>query len=225
MSRTDIAQRIEAAGVIAILRLADAERIADIAEALAAGGIQILELTMTTPGALDGIAQLTSRLPASTVVGAGTVLDADAARACIDRGARFIASPVCRPELIDACHHHDTVVMPGCLTPTEILIAWSAGADFVKVFPASVVAPAYLRDVHGPLPDVQLIPTGGIRIADAAQWLRAGAAAIGVGGALVDAAAVAAGSLNTITVAAQRLVAAVRDARNDGRRAPWSEAR
>jgi 2-dehydro-3-deoxyphosphogluconate aldolase/(4S)-4-hydroxy-2-oxoglutarate aldolase len=180
---------------------------------------------MTTPGALDGIARLAARMPSSAIVGAGTVLDADVASACIDRGAQFIVSPVCRPPLIETCHRHDVVVMPGCLTPTEIVTAWSGGADFVKVFPASVVTPAFIRDVHGPLPGVKLIPTGGIRIDEAADWLRAGAAAVGIGGALVDAKAVAAGDLSALTVAAQRLVAAVRDIRIEGPAAPSGDLR
>jgi len=213
MSRADIAQRIEAAGVIAILRLAHAGRVAEIADALGAGGIHILELTMTTPGALEEIARLAARLSSTAIVGAGTVLDTEVATACIDRGAQFIVSPVCRPALVETCHRHDRVVMPGGLTPTEVLNAWSAGADFVKLFPASAVTPAFVREVHGPLPGVKLIPTGGIRIDEAARWLRAGAVAVGVGGALVDAKAVAAGDLSAVTVAAQRLVATVRDVR------------
>lgn len=225
MSRADTAERIEAAGVIAILRLADAARIADVADALVAGGIHILELTMTTPAAVDGIAQLAARLSSSAIIGAGTVMNATVATACIDAGAQFIVSPVCRPALVEIGHRRDRVVMPGCLTPTEIDAAWSAGADFVKLFPASAVAPTFIREVHGPLPGVKLIPTGGIRIDDAAPWLRGGAAAVGIGGALIDARAVAAGNLTAVTLAAQRLVAVVRAARNEGVPASSGDAR
>ena len=156
------------------------------------------------------MARLASALP-TVVFGVGSVLDTEAARAAVDAGARFVVSPVCRTALIDACHGRDVVVMPAGLTPTEILTAFEAGADFVKVFPAGAVGTSFIRDIKGPLPDVRLVPTGGIGIDNAAEWLRAGASAVGVGSALVDRNAVAAGDFQALTIAARRLVGVVGD--------------
>jgi 2-dehydro-3-deoxyphosphogluconate aldolase/(4S)-4-hydroxy-2-oxoglutarate aldolase len=156
------------------------------------------------------IGRLTASLSSDLVVGAGTVIDADTAHAAIDAGARFVVSPVFRRALLDACRARGTAVIPGCCTPTEILDAWEAGADVVKVFPAASLGPGFIKDVRAPLPQVKLMPTGGVSIDNAGEWLRAGAVAVGIGSALVDAAAVRAGAFETLTARAARLVARVR---------------
>jgi 2-dehydro-3-deoxyphosphogluconate aldolase/(4S)-4-hydroxy-2-oxoglutarate aldolase len=213
VNRGGVARQIAEEQVIAVVRLRSASMLRDVVEALVEGGIRIVELTMTIPGALHEIRQLATSLPASVVLGAGTVVDTETAVAAIDGGARFIVSPVCRTALIAECHRRDAVIMPGCFTPTEILSAWEAGADFVKVFPASALKPSFIRDVRAPFPDMRLVPTGGIGIDDAVEWLGAGAAAVGVGGALLDPHAIGTGNFHVLTAAAQRLVGQVRKAR------------
>ncbi len=211
MSRAGIASAITAARVMAVLRLPTSTRLHDVVQALVDGGLRVIEITMTVPDALREIERLAASLPASVLLGAGTVVDSATAAAAIDAGARFVVSPVCRPALIDACHQREVVMMPGCLTPTEILTAHEAGADFVKVFPASAVRPSFITDINGPFPGIKLVPTGGIGIDHAAEWLRAGAAAVGVGGGLIDRRAVAAGDWRALTEAATRLTRNVRD--------------
>ena len=209
MSRTATVAQIQRDRVIAILRLANPAGAAPVIAALVAGGLTLIEITMTVPGALELIAATSRTLPAGVVLGAGTILDVETARRAIDAGARFIVSPVCRIALVAACHERDVVIVPGGYSPTEILAAADAGADFVKVFPARSLAPSFIRDIREPLPHVQLIPTGGITADNAGDWLRAGAAAVGVGGALLDRAAIAAGRFEVLTAAAQRLMSAL----------------
>ncbi len=215
MSRTAVVDAIERAGVIAIIRMNDAAPLAHVVAALVAGGVQALEITMTMPGAVDLIRTIGPRLPAGFLLGAGTVVDAATTHAVIDAGAQFVVSPVLRHEVIAAAHERDVAVFPGCFSPTEILEAWDAGADIVKVFPATALGPSFFKDVRGPLPQVKLMPTGGVTIDNAGEWIRAGAVAVGVGGALLDARAIAAGTFSVVTANAQRLVANVQSARRD----------
>ena len=212
-ARLNVGTAIEQAGVIAVIRIKEAERLPEIADALADGGVRVLEVTMTVPGAVDLIRALAPSLRPGVLLGAGTVLDGDTASRVIDAGARFVVSPVFKPELIEVCHRHDVPVMPGCFSPTEILAAWEAGADFVKVFPATALGPSFFRDVRGPLPTVKLIPTGGVTLDNAGEWIRAGAAAVGVGTALLDAKAISAGDYGVIRTNAARIVANVNSAR------------
>ena len=209
MTRSDTIAEIERLGVVAVVRLHDGGAVPALVQALAAGGVRAVEVTMTVPGALEVIRQLASSAPAGSVIGAGTVLDPDTASRAIDAGARFVVSPVFRPAIIEASHRRDVPACPGCYTPTEILNAWDAGADIVKVFPASTLGPSFLNDVRAPLPQVKLMPTGGVTIENAGDWLRAGAIAVGIGSALVDARLVAAGDFAAITERAARLVANV----------------
>jgi 2-dehydro-3-deoxyphosphogluconate aldolase/(4S)-4-hydroxy-2-oxoglutarate aldolase len=209
-TRTDVVARVEQERVVAVLRLDDPGLLSAVIDALAAGGVRVFEITMTVPRAIEMIGRLTASLSRDLVVGAGTVIDADTAHAAIDAGARFVVSPVFRRALLDACRARGTAVIPGCCTPTEILDAWEAGADVVKVFPAASLGPGFIKDVRAPLPQVKLMPTGGVSIDNAGEWLRAGAVAVGIGSALVDAAAVRAGAFETLTARAARLVARVR---------------
>src|SRR5688572_17700532 len=213
MSRTQTTARIEREGIVAVIRLESADVLAGVVDALAAGGVRVIEVTMTVPGAIAAIGRLASSVADDVLIGAGTVLDPETARQAIDAGARFVVSPVFRPATIAACHALDVPAIPGCYTPTEILNAWEAGADIGKVFPANGLGPSFLKDVRAPLPQVKLMPTGGVSIDNAGDWLRAGAVAVGVGGALVDARLVAAGDLAALTGRAARIVANVRAAR------------
>jgi 2-dehydro-3-deoxyphosphogluconate aldolase/(4S)-4-hydroxy-2-oxoglutarate aldolase len=168
---------------------------------------------MTTPGALAAIAQASRELGKSALVGAGSVLDAETARAAILAGARFIFSPVLNLDVIQMAHRYDCVAIPGAMTPTEIFTAWSAGADVVKVFPANHFGPQYLRDVHGPLPQVKLTPTGGVDLTTAADWIKAGAVAIGVGSSLVKKELINGGKWDELSALAKQYVDIVATAR------------
>jgi 2-dehydro-3-deoxyphosphogluconate aldolase/(4S)-4-hydroxy-2-oxoglutarate aldolase len=213
LDRTATVRAIEAFGVIGVIRLKAAGRLQSVADALAAGGVRALEVTMTVPGAVDLIRQLAPALPDGFLLGAGTVLDAATAHAVIDAGASFVVSPVLRPEVIDACHEREVVAVPGCFSPTEILAAHERGADIVKVFPSTSLGPTFIKDVLGPLPHVKLMPTGGVTIENAGAWIAAGAVAVGLGSALVSAALVEQGRFDIVTDNARRVVAAVKAAR------------
>ena len=210
MHLTDIVARIERERIVAVIRLDDPQKLRAVVDALAAGGVRVFEVTMTVPRAIELIGQLVSGLGDDVLIGAGTVVDAPTARAAIDAGARFVVGPVFRRDVIDACHDRGVPAMPGCLTPTEILDAWDAGADIVKVFPSTSLGPTFIKDVRAPLPQLKLMPTGGVTIDNAADWLRAGAVAVGVGSALVDAGVVKSGDFASITSRAERLVANIR---------------
>jgi 2-dehydro-3-deoxyphosphogluconate aldolase/(4S)-4-hydroxy-2-oxoglutarate aldolase len=214
--RQQTIQQIEQCGVVAVIRLQDPDRLKGVIDALGKGGVRAIEVTMTVPRAIQLIDAIAPTLPDGVVIGAGTILDPETARAAILAGARFVVGPVFNPAVIELCHRYDVAVMPGCFTPTEILQAWEAGADVVKVFPATALGPSYFKDIRGPLPQVKLMPTGGVSIDNAGDWIAAGAVAIGVGTAMVDAKAVAGGDWATITQKASRFVEAVRRARENG---------
>jgi 2-dehydro-3-deoxyphosphogluconate aldolase / (4S)-4-hydroxy-2-oxoglutarate aldolase len=213
MAPTDIVQAIEQIGVVAVIRLKDPPRLRAVVDALVEGGVRALEVTMTVPRAIEVIAELAAALPAGLLLGAGTVFDAATARLAILAGAQFVVSPVFRPEIIAMSHRHGVAVMPGCFSPTEILTAWEAGADVVKVFPATALGPGFLKDIRGPLPQIKLMPTGGVTVDNAGDWIRAGAVAVGVGTALLDPAAIAAGQYDVIVAKARRIVSNVQLAR------------
>jgi 2-dehydro-3-deoxyphosphogluconate aldolase/(4S)-4-hydroxy-2-oxoglutarate aldolase len=211
--RRALVERVERAGIVAIIRMKDPGKVRAVFDAIGEGGVRVIEVTMTVPGAIELIRQLAASLPQGFVLGAGTVLDADTARRVIDAGARFVVSPVFRRDVITACHELDAAVMPGCFTPTEILDAWDMGADVVKVFPATALGPTFIKDVRGPLPQVKLMPTGGVTLDNAGDWIRAGAVAVGVGTALLDTAAIAGGNYAALRANAAKIVAGVRAAR------------
>jgi len=212
LTRADVMRRIEQTGVVAVVRLTDAAVGRDVANALMAGGVTAIEITMTVPGAVELIEELSRTLP-QALIGAGTVTDPATAREVIDAGAKFVVSPVFRPGVVEACHERGVPACPGCFSPTEILSAWEMGADLVKVFPATSLGPGYIKDLRGPFPSLKLMPTGGVSQANAAEWIRAGAVAIGAGSSLVDAGAVAARQFATITANARAFVDAVKGAR------------
>lgn len=215
LNREQVLRQIQKVGLVPVLRAPSAELATRAAAAIEAGGLPILEVTMTVPDALEVIRAVVKSSGGRVLVGAGTVLDAETAHACIGAGAQFIVSPALDLKTIEACRRDGVVVIPGALTPTEIVTAWRAGADVVKVFPCSSVGgPKYLSALRGPLPQIKLIPTGGVSLATAADFLAAGAFALGVGGDLCDIPALANGRPEVITQNTRNYVAAVAQARS-----------
>jgi len=204
---------IEQDGVIAVVRLDDLSKAVPLTEALVAGGVRAVEFTFTNPAAGEAIAATSATLGSRALIGAGSVLDAETARVAILAGARFVVTPTVSLSTIEICNRYGVATTIGALTPTEILTAWQAGATFVKVFPASLGGPRYLRDVLGPLPQLKLIPTGGVDVDNAGEFIRAGAVAVALGSNLVDGRSVATEDWATITARAQGIVDAVAGAR------------
>lgn len=214
MNKREVMGQIADVGVIPVVRAASAEEALEVVEAIREGGINILEITMTVPGALRVIEELSNRFGHEVLVGAGTVLDAETARACSLAGARFVVSPALNLGTVEMCLRHGVPVFPGALTPTEVITAWQAGADAVKIFPCSAMGGAkYLKALKAPLPEVQLIPTGGVSLETAGELIAAGAFALGVGADLVDTKAISQGKRVKVIKAAESYVAAVREAR------------
>lgn len=213
MTKQDVIQQMRHIGLVPVLRAdSEAEALA-LAEAIAAGGVTVLEVTMTVPGAVRVMARLTRERP-DLLIGAGTVLDPETARICLLEGAQFIVSPALNVRTVELCNRYSVAVLPGALTPTEVVTAWQAGADVIKVFPASAMGGAkYLASLKAPLPQVELIPTGGISHATAHDFLAAGAFALGVGADLVDPKAIAAGTPERITENARKYLSIVREYR------------
>ncbi|HEY2148961.1 MAG TPA: bifunctional 4-hydroxy-2-oxoglutarate aldolase/2-dehydro-3-deoxy-phosphogluconate aldolase [Pirellulales bacterium] len=213
MLATDFLNRILDTGIIAVLRSPNGELLADVAEALLAGGVEAIEVTFTVPRAPLVLEQVAHRLGNKIVLGAGTVLDTETARTAILAGAQFVVSPTLNLDVIRLCRRYSKVVIPGALTPTEILSAWEAGADIVKVFPSDLTGPGYLKAVQGPLPQVRLLPTGGVNLKTAPEFLKAGACALGVGASLVDPQTVANRDYAKITAIARQFIEIVRQTR------------
>lgn len=210
----NVVERIRQVGLVPVVRAGSIDEGFAAVDAIRAGGIPILEITLTVPGAIQIIAELCRRTGDDCLVGAGTVLDADTADRCIDAGAKFIVSPALDIETIERCRKRSVPIFPGALTPSEIVTAWKAGADAVKVFPAGAVGgPTYLRSVKAPLPQIELMPTGGVSLKNAGEFIAAGALALGVGADLVDVAALRRGEASLITEKARQYVAAVAAAR------------
>ena len=203
-------QRILDVGVIAIVRVASAEQAVDVCGAVARGGVKAIEVTMTVPGAIDAIKEFKKQSSDDILLGAGTVLDPETARAVILAGADFIVSPNLNVDVIKMAHRYGKVVIPGTFTPTEILAAWDAGADIVKVFPAGVVGPQYLKDIKGPFPQIRLTPTGGVNLDNTPDFIRAGAACVSVATALVDKKALAEKKFDIISEKARQFIEAVK---------------
>ena len=212
--KLEVIQTIRDIGVIPVVRATTADEAMRAIDAIREGGIPVLEITMTVPGAVKLIEEVAKRYGDAALVGAGTVLDPETATACIESGAKFVVSPALNLETIACCRKLDVAVMPGALTPTEVVQAWNAGADFVKVFPAGAVGgPSYLKSLKAPLPQIELVPTGGVSLKTAADFIRAGAAALGVGADLVDIKAIREGQSALITERAKQFIEIVREAR------------
>jgi len=214
MTKDDVLKRLEEIGVIPVVRAASAEEAVAMAEAIGEGGIPVLEITLTVPGAVQVIAELSKRFGDQVLVGAGTVLDPEAAADCIRAGAQFVVSPALNLQTIELCNREGIVILPGALTPTEVVTAWNAGADAVKVFPCSAVGGAkYLSALKAPLPQIRLVPTGGVSLATAGDFIAAGAWALGVGADLVNNEAIRSGDRESVISAALKYVQAVQEAR------------
>jgi 2-dehydro-3-deoxyphosphogluconate aldolase/(4S)-4-hydroxy-2-oxoglutarate aldolase len=214
MTKAEIIKKVVDVGVVPVVRAASAAQAIAAAEAVCAGGISVVEVTMTVPGAVEVIAQLVKTLGSAVVVGAGTVLDAGSARRCLDAGAQFLVSPGFDLETVKFANSQGVPMMAGALSPTEVITAWNAGSDFVKIFPCGNVGGAkYIKALKGPLPQIPMIPTGGVNLNTAAEFIQAGSAAVGVGGELVLAAALKSGNTREITELAKQYVTVVREAR------------
>jgi 2-dehydro-3-deoxyphosphogluconate aldolase/(4S)-4-hydroxy-2-oxoglutarate aldolase len=214
MNRSDIIKQIEDIGIIPVVRASSSDEAMRAIDAIKDGGINVLEITMTVPGAVKVIEEVSAKYGSDALVGAGTVLDPETAQACIDAGARFVVSPALNLDTIALCKRLDVPIMPGALSPTEVVTAWNAGADLVKVFPCgSVGGASYIKNLKGPLPNIKMIPTGGVSLATAADFIKAGASALGVGTDLVDIKAIRAGEAHVVTERARQFTEIVREAR------------
>ena len=215
MSKEEHLRHVINTGVVAVIRASSGDQLVPVAHALIEGGVDVLEVTYTVPDATDVIRKVIQSVGQRALVGAGTVLDVETAEEAIRAGARFIVSPCLNRDVVRLCRRGNILVMPGAFTPTEVVSAWEAGADIVKIFPSDSVGPAHLKALRAPLPRIPMMPTGGVSLENAADFIRAGACALGVGGSLVKKSAVESGDLRTITNLAQQFVEAVRGARAD----------
>ena len=206
MTRSEILSRIIQSGVVAVIRMKDTNRLLKVIEAVRQGGVKSIEITMTVPGAVEIIKHLSTAVPPDVLVGAGTVVDEETANQVIDAGAKFVVGPVLNLGIVALCGKRGVPVMPGCYTPTEILTAWKAGADIIKVFPATTLGPKYFKDLRGPFPDIRLMPTGGVTIDNVGEWIAAGACAVGVGSDLLDKKAIEEERYEVLTERAARMV-------------------
>jgi 2-dehydro-3-deoxyphosphogluconate aldolase/(4S)-4-hydroxy-2-oxoglutarate aldolase len=213
MSKESQLRQVLDCGIVAVVRSQDSQQLVEVVRALAEGGVTVAEITMTVPGALEVLRQVRQTLGDQVLLGAGTILDPETARAALLAGAEYLVSPTVNLEVIKLCQRYDKLVMPGAFTPTEILAAWEAGADIVKVFPAEVVGPGFFKALRGPLPQVRLMPTGGVDLNTAATFLKAGACCLGVGGQLVEPEAVARRDFARIRDLARQYIAIVKQAR------------
>ena len=200
-------------GIIAIMRAQSSSQLIAAADAIKAGGVRVIEVTMTTPGALDVITAASQKYGAEVLFGAGSVLDPETARAAILAGADFIVAPTLNLDVIALCNRYSVPVMPGCYTPTEALTAWEAGADMIKLFPASFGGPALIKAIRAPLPQLEIVPVGGVDLDTAASFIQAGAAALGVGSSLISQKLLDTGDMKALTERAAAFIQAVRLAR------------
>src|SRR5437588_938898 len=213
MSKESHLRQVLDCGIVAVVRSPDSRQLVEVVRALADGGVTVAEITMTVPGALDVLRQVRHALGERVLLGAGTILDTETARAALLAGAEYLVAPTLNLDVIRLCQRYDKLVMPGCFTPTEVLAAWEAGADVVKVFPADVVGPAFFQALRGPLPQVRLMPTGGVDLNTAAEFLRAGACCLGIGSQLVEPKAVASRDFQRLCELAKQYVSIVKQTR------------
>lgn len=212
LQRVKTLQQIQDCGLVPVIRAESADQATRVIDALLAGGVRAVEVTMTVPGALEVIRELAASLPEHVVLGAGTVLDAETARLAILAGARFVVSPALDPEMIRLCHRYQVAAMPGTMTPTEIVRAMEEGADVVKVFPASALGPGFIKAVKAALPQAPLMPTGGVNLENVGEWIKAGCVAVGVGGELTAGART--GDYSRVTATARAFMERIAAARN-----------
>ncbi len=215
MEKREVLNRMISEGLIPVIRVTSAQEAIDVADAIKAGGVTFLEITMSVQGAIDVIKDLTKKYGDEIVMGAGTVLDPETGRAALLAGAQFIVSPTLNLDLIHLARRYSAVVIPGAMTPTEILTAWNAGADMVKVFPAAQLGgPEYIKALRGPLPQILLVPTGGVNLQNAGAFIKAGCAALGAGGELVDKKALKERKFNVLTENTRAFLKVIQEARS-----------
>jgi len=214
MEKREVLNRMISEGLVPVIRVTSASEAIDVSDAIKEGGVSFIEITMSVPGAIDVIKELTKKYKDDIIMGAGTVLDTETGRAALLAGAQFLVSPTLNLDLVRLAHRYSALVIPGTMTPTEILTAWNEGADMVKVFPAAQLGgPEYIKAVRGPLPQILLVPTGGVNLQNAGAFIKAGATALGVGGELVDKKAIQEKKFNIITENAKAFLKAIREAR------------
>jgi 2-dehydro-3-deoxyphosphogluconate aldolase/(4S)-4-hydroxy-2-oxoglutarate aldolase len=217
MSKELHLRRVLESGIVAVVRSPDSSQLVEVCRALAEGGVTVVEITMTVPDALDVVRAVRKVLGDRVLLGAGTILDPETGRAALLAGAEYLVAPTLNLEVIRLCQRYDKLVMPGCFTPTEILTAWEAGADIIKVFPAEVVGPPFFKALRGPLPQVRVMPTGGVDLNTAAEFLKAGACCLGIGSQLVEPKAIAARDFDRIRDLARHYVQIVQQTRSANR--------
>ena len=214
MEKREIFNRMVSEGLIPVIRVSSAAEAIDVAHAIKEGGVTLIEITMSVPGAMEAIKELSRKYRDDIIMGAGTILDPETGRAALLAGAQFIVTPTLNLDLIQLAHRYSAVIVPGAMTPTEILTAWNAGADMVKVFPAAQLGgPEYIRALRGPLPQILYVPTGGVNLQNAGAFIKAGSTALGVGGELVDKKAVKEKKFNIITDNTRAFLKTIREAR------------
>jgi 2-dehydro-3-deoxyphosphogluconate aldolase / (4S)-4-hydroxy-2-oxoglutarate aldolase len=214
MTKQEVAQKIQSIGIVPVVRAASAKQGMLAAEAVCAGGIPIIEITMTVPGAIDLIAQLVKNMGAEALIGAGTVTDTESAQHCLDAGAEFLVSPGFDLQTVKLANRAGKLIIAGALTPTEVITAWKAGSDFVKIFPCGTVGGAkYIKALKAPLPHIPMVPTGGVNLTTASEFIHAGAAALGIGSELVSPTALNSGNTAEIVEAARKFVSIVHETR------------
>lgn len=213
MAKSSAFEAILETAVIAVIRMTDSAKLIPVVKAVNAGGIRCIEITMTVPNAVTMLKEVGRTVGSDVVLGAGTVTDPETAEAVIDNGASFVVSPILDPAIIETCQNRGVVVVPGCYTPTEIFAASRKGCDFIKVFPATSLGPDFIKDLRGPFPNLRLVPTGGVTIENVGDWIRAGAAAVGIGSDLLDKEAIRKEHYAVLTDRAARLASNVARAR------------
>ncbi|MFB0516210.1 MAG: bifunctional 4-hydroxy-2-oxoglutarate aldolase/2-dehydro-3-deoxy-phosphogluconate aldolase [Candidatus Neomarinimicrobiota bacterium] len=211
-SREEILQRILDKKAIAVIRMTDSGKLIRVVEAIFTGGVECVEITMTVPNAVEVIKEVCKAIGDRALVGAGTVLDEETAKQTILAGAEFIVGPIFNPKVVEVAHDNDKVTIPGAFSPAEIVAAWQAGADIVKIFPATALGPKYIKDIRGPLPQIRLCPTGGVTVDNAGEWIKAGAACVGIGTDLLDKQAIRESRFEVLTERARRMVASIQAA-------------
>jgi len=213
MTKEEFIQTLTDTGIVAVIRVNNASELIDTTIALNEGGVKALEITMTSPGALEAISEVSKKLGEKAIIGVGSVLDSETARMAILAGAKFVVGPILKKDVIEICRRYSITCIPGAFTPTEILTAWEAGADVVKVFPATKLGPSFFKDVLGPLPQVKLTPTGGVNLENAGEFIKAGACFVGVGGAMVDKRLVAEKKWDELSELTSKFVEVIKKAR------------
>jgi 2-dehydro-3-deoxyphosphogluconate aldolase/(4S)-4-hydroxy-2-oxoglutarate aldolase len=210
--RADILNRILDLKAIAVIRMADSTKLVSVVEAILKGGVECVEITMTVPDAIRIIKDVSKEIGDRALIGAGTVMDRETALQTIEAGAQFVVAPVFNPQVVEAVHDQGFVAIPGAFSPAEIVAAWEAGADVVKIFPATVLGPKYIKDFRGPLPQIRLCPTGGVTVDNAGEWIKAGASCVGIGSDLLNKQAIADNRFEVLTERARRMVASIQSA-------------